>query len=447
MNRLPHTWDALLARFGRFTSIQEQAIDPLLGGKNCVLVSATASGKTEAALAPLLELDKRRSFARIHTRSLRLLYIVPTRALTRDLARRLEQPLARLAVRMKVKTGDEPPLNRSPAPELLLTTPESFDSMLANAPRMLKDVRFVVLDEIHLYDNTPRGDQLRVLLNRLRRLKSYALARGDVASDAVQFCALSATVSDPKTVAGRYFADPVVVQTNGQRELDVELLAMDGPGVLRQLFADLPRRGGKKVLVFCQRRAECEELAHLFSDDSPFGDQVYVHHASLDRRVRHAVEREFSNARAALCFATATLELGIDIGDVDLIVLTSPPNSTGSFLQRIGRGNRRTSRTAVVCLYRTAREEALYRIFIRAAVAGEIEAEDYVFRPSVIIQQLCSYIKQTRFGEFDPESAYELFAAPDGTPLLGKSQYESIIEYLIRENFFFRLAAARCGPA
>src|ERR1044071_2878990 len=160
--KLPHTWEAFLARFGRFTEIQALAIEPLLEGKNCMLVSATASGKTEAAIAPILERYKQHTARSSAGLGLSVVYIVPTRALTRDLARRLEQPLERIAVLMQVKTGDEPALNHHRPPELLLTTPESLDSLLANRPRMLKDVRAVILDEIHLYDNTARGDQLRI---------------------------------------------------------------------------------------------------------------------------------------------------------------------------------------------------------------------------------------------------------------------------------------------
>src|ERR1044072_7005751 len=110
--KLPRTWEAFLARFGRFTEIQALAVEPLLEGKNCMLVSATASGTTEAAIAPILELYKQYMSRNSAGLGLSVVYVVPTRALTRALARRLEQPLERIAVRMQVKTGDEPALNR-----------------------------------------------------------------------------------------------------------------------------------------------------------------------------------------------------------------------------------------------------------------------------------------------------------------------------------------------
>ena len=456
--KLPHTWDALFARFGRFTEIQTLAIDPLLEGRNCVLVSATASGKTEAALAPLIELHKTGLHKQNNkaAKGLSILYLVPTRALARDLARRLEQPLEKLAVRMRVKTGDEPAFNPNQPPELLLTTPESFDSLMAHSPRIFKDVRAVVIDELHILDNSVRGDQLRILLSRLRRLKRYALERGDVASEAVQYCALSATIGDPAAVAARYFTSPQVIQVAGQRPMDAELIDLDGAETLIHLFAGLKQRGCKKVLAFCTSRAECEEWAHRLRPDSPFGDRVYVHHASLDARVRRAVENNFAHAEAALCFATSTLELGIDIGAVDLVILVGAPGNASAFLQRIGRGNRRTARTAVVCCARHALERALFQVFIRVAEqGGEIASRHYFFHPSVVVQQLCSYIKQTRLGEIVPDAAYELFAAPatsamsESQPVLSKTHFDLILDHLLATQFFTSTdgRALKPGPA
>jgi len=370
----------------------------------------------------------------------------------------LAEPLLKLAISMAVKTGDEPALNPSRPPEFLITTPESFDSLLANRPRLLCDLRAVVLDELHLYDNTPRGDQLRILLNRLRRIRAFARSRGDAASDEVQFCALSATMYDADSLASRYFMNAVSIQAEGRRVLDAELLPLSGPASLRDFLATLRQRDCKKVLAFCQRRAECEEWAYLLRGSLPFGDDVLVHHASLSGRARHAVEEKFARTGAALCFATATLELGIDIGDVNLILLVGPPDNFSSFLQRLGRGNRRTARTAVACFYRTPTEQALFRVFLRAArsSSGVDKAASALlragsglaFRPSVVVQQLCSYLKQTRNGELEPAHAYQLFTSPQGEPLLDKHQYAQIVDHLMDTGFFLpaRGSALRPGP-
>ncbi len=443
---LPHTFDAFLSRFGRLTAIQELALAPLLNGKNCVLAAATASGKTEAALAPMLERHQRQRFktnSSKQTSTVKFLYLVPTRALARDIARRIEQPLKKLAIGLAVKTGDEPSLKPDRPPEFLVTTPESLDSMLANRPKMLRDVRAVILDELHLYNNTPRGDQLRILLNRLRRLRSYAFKQGDAATDEIQFCALSATMHDPVNVAEQYFTDPVLIQTKGHRTIDAELYEMHGISSLLGLFATFKERGAKKVLAFCQKRVECEEWVNLLRGSLPFGDEVLVHHANLSKHVRHQTEEKFTHTGAALCFATSTLELGIDIGDIDLILLIGAPDNLGSFLQRIGRGNRRTKHTNVVCFYQTRTEEAIFQIFIFAAQNSDAETMELLgsdnglkFRPSVVVQQLCSYLKQTTHSELDTEHAYGLFTTPTGSPLIAKDQYDKIVEHLIEKDFF-----------
>ncbi len=443
---LPHTFDAFLSRFGQLTEIQQLALEPLLNGKNCVLAAATASGKTEAALAPMLERQQKQRFKFNQSKqspSVKFLYLVPTRALARDIARRVEQPLKKLAVGLAVKTGDDAPLKPERPPEFLITTPESLDSMLANRPKFLRDIRAVVLDELHLYDNTPRGDQLRILLNRLRRLRKFAFEKGDSETPEIQFCALSATLRDPAKTAEKYFTNPILIQTAGHREIDAEFYEMRGSSSFAELFSTFKQRGIKKVLAFCGKRAECEKWVNLLRGTAPFGDEVLVHHANLSAGLRHQTEEKFARTGAALCFATSTLELGIDIGDVDLILLIGSPDNLGSFLQRIGRGNRRTRRTNVACFYRNQTEEAIFQIFLRAAKNSDEETMRLLnsesgldFRPSVVVQQLCSYLKQTTYSELDAEHAYGLFTTPTGESLIDKNQYQKIVRYLIEKDFF-----------
>lgn len=440
-DRLHHTWDAFFSRFGTFTDIQTRAIEPVLEGRNCFIVSPTASGKTEAVLAPLIERLFHSSARTPH--SLSLLYIVPTRALANDLEKRLIGPLERLSFRLAVKTGDTHGLQQVKRPDMLITTPESLDSLLASRPRSLVHLQAVVLDELHALDNTPRGDQLRLLLNRLRRLKQFAFEKGDTATRDLQFCAMSATVENPVEVAERYFVDPFVVASTERREIKAEILPFQGADSLIDLFASLQSQNRKKVLVFCETKAECEAWGHGFQRGTPFGDQVFVHHGSLDREVRLRAEAGFSQTGAALCFATSTLELGIDIGDVDLVVLIGPPENSSAFLQRIGRGNRRTGQTNVIGYFRTEIEAALFSIFLRVATTGQLQpgrdgldSGAYWFRPSVVVQQLCSYVKQTPYGEFDPDHAFSLVTQPHGNPLISKIQFDLIINHLLEHKIF-----------
>lgn len=444
--RLVHTWEPLLARFGRFTEIQVLAIEPLLAGKNCLLVSSTSSGKTEAALVPILErhIEQQKQCRG----KLSILYICPTKALSRDLAFRLQPAMQKLAVKMQIKTGDEPTINLRNLPELLITTLESFDSLLVNKPSITKDIHTVILDEIHLYDNTARGDQLCILLNRLRKIKNFAISAGDISNSQIQFCAMSATVNQPEVMAARYFNDPLVITSTGQRNFNAELLELQDRQSLATFLTSLKQKNCRKVLCFCQKRVECEQWAQwTIQNNSPFGQQVFVHHASLDKKARHTVEESFSKAFVAICYATSTLELGIDIGDLDLVVLIGPPDSTASFLQRIGRSNRRKTEITTVCFYRDEIEEALFKVFIKRAKEGVVDYSPYFFRPSVIIQQLCSYIKQTRLGEFNANQAYSLFATPKGEPLIDKALYDEIIVHLIDKNYFLVSETGNLRPS
>ncbi len=218
-DHLVHTWSPFFGRFGNFTPIQLQAIPPILQGQDTLVIAATASGKTEAVVAPLLErlLQK----GPIEPGLLRILYICPTRALVRDLVERLQTPLENLGISLALKTGDTGPVAAANPATLLITTPESTDSLLTRIPRLFIPLQAIVLDEIHLFDRTPRGDHLRCLLNRIERIRTYAQPDTPPA----QRIALSATVPDPAGVAARYLHDGVVVKDGRGRTLNATLIS------------------------------------------------------------------------------------------------------------------------------------------------------------------------------------------------------------------------------
>ena len=171
--QLRKTWLPFFGRFGRFTPVQERSISTILGGKNVLLCAPTASGKTEAALAPLVE--------RLYRPDVKwtLLHVCPTRALVNDIYGRLGEPTEELRIRLARRTGDHRD-SLSRIPNILVTTPESFDSLLCRGRgdqfgHVLAHVGAVVLDEIHLIHGTPRGEQLRWLLERLHLLRDCSL--------------------------------------------------------------------------------------------------------------------------------------------------------------------------------------------------------------------------------------------------------------------------------
>ncbi|MCB8965508.1 MAG: DEAD/DEAH box helicase [Ardenticatenaceae bacterium] len=390
--RIPHTWPLFFARHGRFTPIQQQAIPPILDGHDTLVIAATASGKTEAVIAPLLE----RNWEAFKQAGLQLLYICPTRALVRDLYQRLQPILDNTSITIGMKTGDVTMAQTMPA--ILLTTPESTDSLLTRIPKAFTQLQTIVIDEIHLFDNTPRGDHLRCLLLRIERIRHYA----DPAVMPTQRVALSATVPDPAGVAGRYLHNGVIVQVPGGRAIAAEIRPLY---TLAELIDALSQRAAYKSLIFCNSREQVEETAVTLRQQLPHHADIFVHYSNLDATMRRDVEERFAAAATAVCIATTTLELGIDIGSIDDVVLLGAPPDLNTFMQRIGRGSRRLPHTQVLCMPQTPGEWARFEAMLTLAAdenhqssIANRQSTTYGFRPSILIQQIFSLIKQSPTG-------------------------------------------------
>ena len=388
--KLPHTWPLFFTRHGNFTSVQQRAIPPIVTGRDVLLIAATATGKTEAVVAPLVE----RFWRQLRKgRGLTILYICPMRALVRDLHGRLEAALAGAGIAVAMKTGDTGALRANRPPSILITTPESADSLLTSRARLFTTLQAIIIDEIHLFDNSPRGDHLRCLLARFERIRSYA--NPDIAP--AQRVLLSATVPDPKGIARRYLHDGQIVEVTGGRAIVAEVAPLYD---LVELTARMEERAAHKSLVFCNTRDEVEQTAAYLRDHLSHDAQVFVHYGNLDGKMRQEVETRFAEAAVAVCVSTSTLELGIDIGSIDDVVLVGAPHNLTSFLQRIGRGGRRTNETHVLCMPKTPQEWARFESLIQLA-NGETQVETgaaYSFRLSTLVQQIFSLIKQNPTG-------------------------------------------------
>lgn len=400
---IPHTWPLFFVRHGRFTPVQQQAIPPILAGNDVLIVAVTASGKTEAVVAPLLERYWPR-LIRPDQFGLGVLYVCPTRALVADLYERLRPALADTVVTLAMKTGDTGPVNAKRPPAVLLTTPESVDSLLTRTPRLFAPLQALVIDEVHLFDNTVRGDHVRCLLPRLERIRHFA----DPHAQPLQRVALSATVPDREGVARRYLSSQAtIVDVPGGREIVADIHPLSEMADLvdalaqRATGAEPPAR---KSLVFCNTRAEVEAVAAYLRRHLPYQTSVFVHYSNLDARLRRDVENQFATAAVAVCVCTSTLELGIDIGSVDDVVLLGAPPTLTSFLQRIGRGSRRSTQMSVLCLAKSPGEWARFDALLDLAAEAAPDdgrartAAAYGFRPSVLIQQIFSLIKQSPTG-------------------------------------------------
>jgi len=360
-----------------------------------LLHAGTASGKTEAALAPLIE---RHLPADRREQQLTLLYLLPTRALINDMSVRLAAPLNALRLTSAVKTRDFNTFRPHQPAHVLLTTPESLDSLIASETKTLLHVRAIIIDELHIFDSSVRGDQLRVLLNRLRMLRAYAATKGDAVNDHIQYAALSATLAQPEVSARRYYSNAHIISTTEQRPLHFEVIALEEerPTALFTAMYTFRSRGWKKALAFCSTRAEVEfYAAQTRTAQSPFDDQVFVHYSNLERNRRREIEQQFTQAEAAICFASSTLELGIDIGSIDVVLLIGVPSSAEAFIQRIGRASRRSKTAYALGFYRTQLEEMLFKALAEQPIST---TPSQPFRPSVAIQQLFSLVKASPNG-------------------------------------------------
>jgi ATP-dependent Lhr-like helicase len=336
--------------FSELTSIQSKSYRVLTRGKNALLVAPTGSGKTEAAVIPIFarlshflprfNQDKEMTF----TKKIRMLYITPLRALNRDILRRLLSYAQAEGLRAEVRHGDTLSSARqrmlTSPPDVLITTPETVGIILTSRKfkQHLSELQYVVIDELHELLGNERGAHLSLSLERLQRL---------VPSSEIIRVGLSATVGDVEEAAkflvgvGRRCA--IITDTSG-RGYDVQVRFVSGKlSDLALVTLDYIReRGGesKSTLVFTNTRDEAEFFGAVLkakSQDIP----VEVHHGSLSKEAREAAESGLRSGEAKIVVCTSSLELGLDIGSVNLVVQVGSPRQATKLIQRIGRSRHR----------------------------------------------------------------------------------------------------------
>lgn len=338
--------------------LQQQAIDPLLAGDDVLLLAPTAGGKTEAAVFPLLSAMAQQSW-----HGLSVLYVCPLRALLNNLAPRVDTYAQWLGRRSALWHGDTGQGQRSriraDPPDILLTTPESLEAMLVSTKvtptELFGDLRAVVVDEVHAFAGDDRGWHLLAVLERLSRFAGRPLQR----------VGLSATVGNPEALLTWLRGAPtdprpatvvspfVDVGVAGPPPGEVTLDHVGSLGNAAKVIAAM--HAGEKRLVFCESRRAVEELAH---DLRVHGVQTFVSHSSLSVDERRRAELAFAEARDCVIVSTSTLELGIDVGDLDRVIQVDAPRTVASFLQRIGRTGRRTG-SRRNALFLTTSDDAL----------------------------------------------------------------------------------------
>jgi ATP-dependent Lhr-like helicase len=383
--------DAFPIFFDRRRPFDSQALvmPEIVRGNDVFFAAPTASGKTEAAVAPLYQRHLSYRRERLST-----VYVAPTKALVNDLHERLVGYLGtRFPDAICRYTGDRHEVGSTAGAFCVLATPEALDSLQLRQPEALAHVRSVIIDEIHLLHGEARGQQLRHVIDRIE-----AAARPPRASsDRFQRVGMTATLADMDSVARLWMGPAAKVLSHGTpREIDLSFLTLPAVGdPLREKaeeLADWIRSGtNEKVLVFANSRNGAHALAaHLHRELEGSRWPVHLHFGALSAAHRERVEEDMRRNRYGVCVATSTLEIGIDIGDIDAIVLADPPHSVSSFLQRIGRGNRRTGTCKVIAFRATPDDELLMRALADCGRRGELDDIHEYDRPSVRFQQVLS---------------------------------------------------------
>lgn len=347
--------------------VQELTIDAILDGCNAVVLAPTAGGKTEASIFPVL--------SRILTEDLRpvcALYVCPIRALLNNQEERLHSYARMVGLEVFKWHGDvsdsrKKKFRDSPA-HILMTTPESLEVMMiserTDAKALFSGLSVVIIDEVHAFAADDRGAHLASLLERL-----VALTGRDI-----QRIGLSATVGNPHVI-GEWLqgsskrpvrlVDPPKPKAN--RDLRVDLCA----GISEAATAIGQMARGKKSLVFVESRSKAEKVAHALAGR---GVEVFIHHSSVSRADRTLAEEQFAKGQNTAIVCTSTMELGIDVGDLDQVIQVDAPASVASFLQRLGRTGRRPSTRANCTFFCLGSESLLQSVaLLRLAEAGWVE--------------------------------------------------------------------------
>ncbi|HII4481538.1 TPA: DEAD/DEAH box helicase [Clostridium perfringens] len=382
-----------------FTEIQDKAIPVIVNtNKDVIISSSTASGKTEAAFLPILSLIEED----LKT-SLKVLYISPLKALINNQFDRIENLISSLNINVYRWHGDISHSKKikflKEGNGILQITPESLESLFINRTNYLghlfKDLDFIVIDEIHAFLNNERGVQLRSLIDRIENY-TYKAPR---------IVGLSATISNYDYVK-RWIRErninniELVEETSSTKVLNYSLMHFNETKdykIPMELFKDIREitREGKNI-IFCNNRALVEEMTVLLNrlaKKEKVDSMYYPHHSSIDKSIREFVEKIMTKSNeAATIIATSSLELGIDIGDLQIVIQVNSTNTVSSLKQRLGRSGRKKDEEQYLQLYTTNNESLLKSIAVMELQLEKwIEpAEGYKLPYDVLFQQIIS---------------------------------------------------------
>ena len=438
-------------RFAEPTEPQRRAWPLIQAGRDVLVAAPTGSGKTFAAFLAAIDDLLRQGIENggALPDETQVVYVSPLKALSNDIQKNLSQPLEEIRgalaadglpdvdLRVLLRSGDTSPADRQAMvkrpPHILVTTPESLYLILTSerAREMLRRVRTVIVDEIHAVARDKRGSHLALSLERLAALSRRPLQR----------IGLSAT-QKPIEEIGQFLVGtarprPVIVDSGHVRDLDLAIEIPSSPleaVMSAEVWEEVDQRLAQLIaehrttLVFVNTRRLCERLTMQLSERLG-ADQVTSHHGSLSREKRLDAETRLKNGELKALVATASLELGIDIGSVDLVCQVSTPRSIATLLQRVGRSGHRLGAVPKGRLFPLSRDELIEcAALLRAVREGRLDRLILPERPLDILAQ--QVVAAVACEEWDEDALYELARGAYPYRDLSRKDYDDVVRML-----------------
>ena len=449
-----HAW--FVRKFGTPTPPQRAAWPAIQSGRHTLIAAPTGSGKTLAAfLAAIDALVRQAAEYGLEDRT-QVLYVSPLKALSNDIERNLRDPLAGIAaqiqsagldgvaIRAQVRSGDTTPAERSAMirrpPHILVTTPESLYLLLTaeSGRRMLAGVRTVIVDEIHAVAGTKRGAHLSLSLERLSALVERPFVR-------IGLSATQKPISElARFLTGTETTDCTIVDIGHVRERDLGLELPDTPldavmstDAWEEIYDRLTElvSAHRTTLVFVNTRRLAERVSRYLSERLG-KDQVTSHHGSLAKDQRLDAEWRLKSGHLKALVATASLELGIDVGDVDLVCQIGSPRSISTFLQRVGRSGHTIGGTPRGRLFPLSRDELVECAALLDSVRrGELDRLTIPSKPlDVLAQQIVAEVSARDWGE---DGLYERLCRAYPYRDLTRAEFDDVVR-MLAEGFSTR---------
>ena len=336
--------ESLFEKFGFFnlTEIQRKASPIILHKKDCLVIAPTGSGKTECSVIPIFSILKNSK----KNGKIKVLYITPLRALNRDVFRRITKYAHENTLSIQIRHGDttqkdRKKINENP-PDVLITTPETLVILLTQIKMLnaLSDLEWIIIDEVHELLSSERGSQLSLSLERLELNSKFPLTR----------IGLSATVGNFEE-AGKFVVGTKrkceIIRDTSIRNYDVEIKYVNGTisDVAEKIIEYVLKLNlNSPILLFTNTRGEAEFLASILKEKSSIN--IELHHGSLSKEIREETESTLREGKSGIVVCTSSLELGLDIGSVELVIHYGSPRQVSKFIQRIGRSRHNRNASA-----------------------------------------------------------------------------------------------------